>query len=181
MNHKKKQKKKTKTKNNPTEEVIKWVKEFVEVPHPVFADMPPCPYAKQARLDGKVEFKEVTDMEPDSNLWVYIDRFDFKNKDVLVLIMDSKRWKPQYTKKLAGELNEAFKHKNILVMEDHPQLVEKVKYVVLNQGKYILFLCQERVKLQTFEKRLRQTDYYKNWSSKYEEEVTGSWRHPVKS
>ena len=64
-----------KTKNNPTEEVIKWVKEFVEVPHPVFADMPPCPYAKQARLDGKVEFKEVTDMEPDSNLWVYIDRF----------------------------------------------------------------------------------------------------------
>ena len=66
-------------------------------------------------------------------------------------------------------------------MEDHPQLVEKVKNVVLNQGKYILFLCQERVKLQTFEKRLRQTDYYKNWSSKYEEEVTGSWRHPVKS
>ena len=82
MNHKKKQKKKTKTKNNPTEEVIKWVKEFVEVPHPVFADMPPCPYAKQARLDGKVEFQEVTDIEPDSNLWVYIDRFDFKKKSL---------------------------------------------------------------------------------------------------
>ena len=182
MTQKKKQKTKTKTKtkSNPTDEVLKWVKEFVEVPHPVFADMPPCPYARQARLDGKVEFKEVTDMEPDSNLWVYIDRFDFKNKDVLVLIMDSKRWKPQYTKKLAGELNEAFKHKNILVMEDHPQLVEKVKNVVLNQGKHILFLCQERVKIQTFEKRLRKTDYYKNWSSKYEEEVTGSWRHPIK-
>ena len=93
MNHKKKQKKKTKTKINPTEEVIKWVKEFVEVPHPVFADMPPCPYAKQARLDGKVEFQEVTDMEPDSNLWVYIDRFDFEKKDVLCIIADPNQYK----------------------------------------------------------------------------------------
>ena len=80
------------------------------------------------------------------------------------------------TKKLAEQLNEAFKNKNVLVMEDHPQLIEKVKDVVLNQGKYILLLCQSRTKLQTFEKRLRKTDYYKNWSSKYEEEVTGPWR-----
>ena len=174
-------KQKTKTKNNPTEEVLKWVKEFVEVPHPVFADMPPCPYARQARLEGKVEFKEITDMEPDSNLWVYIDQFNFVKKDVLVIIADAKRWKPHYTKKLAEQLNEAFKNKNILVMEDHPQLVEKVKDVVLNQGKYILMFCQNRTKLKTFEDRLRKTDYYKNWSKKYEEEVTGSWRHPAKS
>ena len=179
--HTKQKKTKTKTKSNPTEEVLKWVKEFVEVPHPVFADMPPCPYARQARLDGKVEFKEVTDLEPDSNLWIYIDRFDFEKKDVLVLIMHPRRWKPHYTKKLAEQLNETFKRKNILVMEDHPQLVEKVKDVVLNQGKYILMLCQNRTKLKTFEDRLRQTDYYKNWSTKYEEEVTGSWRHPVKT
>ena len=65
-------------------------------------------------------------------------------------------------------------------MEDHPQLVEKVKDVVLNQGKYILMLCQHRTKLKTSEDQLRKTDYYKNWSSKYEEEVTGSWRHPIK-
>ena len=49
--------------------------------------------------------------------------------------MDLKRWKPQYTRKVAEQLNEAFKHKNILVMEDHPKLVEKVKDVVLTKGK----------------------------------------------
>ena len=140
-----------------------------------------CPYARQARLDGKVEFKEITDMEPDSNIWVHIDQFDFDKKDVLVIIADAKRWKPHYTKKLAEQLNEAFKNKNVLVMEDHPRLIEKVKNVVLNQGKYTLLFCQSRTKLQKFEKRLRKTDYYKNWSSKYEEEVTGSWRHPVKN
>ena len=49
-------KSKQKTKSSPREEVIRWVKEFVEVPHPMFADYPPCPYAKQARLAGKVDF-----------------------------------------------------------------------------------------------------------------------------
>ena len=86
----KKQKSKQKTKSNPREEVIQWVKEFVEVPHPMFADYPPCPYAKQARMQGKVDFRELTDMEPDSNIWTSIDHFDFEKKDVLVIIADAK-------------------------------------------------------------------------------------------
>jgi len=119
-------------------------------------------------------------MEPDSNIWIYIEKFDFDKKDILILIFDKKRWKPYYTKKLAEELNESFKNKDIVVIEDHPKLIERVKDVVLNQGNHILIFCQRRTKLQIFEKQLRKTDYYKNWSTKYEEEVTGSWRHPVK-
>jgi hypothetical protein len=95
-----KKSKSKKTKTSPREDVIRWVKEFVEVPHPVFADYPPCPYAKQARLDGKVDFVELTDMEPDSNIWVMIDHFDFELKDVLVIIADAKRWTPYYTVKV---------------------------------------------------------------------------------
>ena len=172
--------KQKKTKSSPTKEVQKWVREFVEVPHPVFADFPPCPFAKKARLENKTEFREVSYMEPDSNIWIYIEKFDFDKKDILILIFDKKRWKPHYTKKLAEELNESFKNKDVVVIEDHPKLIERVKDVVLNQGNHILIFCQRRTKLQIFEKQLRKTDYYKNWSTKYEEEVTGSWRHPVK-
>lgn len=163
-----------------TEEVIKWVKEFVEIPHPVFADLPPCPYAKQARLDGKVDFVEVPDNESDSIVWRIIEKFDPETKDVLVLIAKPDRWTVEETVNLAKELNDYFKPLNLLIMEDHPNLVEKVKNVVLNQGKYILFFVQDRIKIAQFEKMLRNTDYYKNWDSKYENEVTGSWRHPVK-
>ena len=60
--------KQKKTKSSPTKEVQKWVREFVEVPHPVFADFPPCPFAKKARLENKTEFREVSYMEPDSNI-----------------------------------------------------------------------------------------------------------------
>ena len=169
-----KQKKTKKTKSSPTEEVQKWVKEFVEVPHPVFADFPPCPFAKKARLENKTEFREVSDMEPDSNIWIYIEKFDFDKKDILILIFDPKRWKPHYTKKLVEQLNEAFKKKDIAVIEDHPKLITRVKDVVLNQGKYILLFFQNRKKLQKFEKQLRKTDYYKHWGSKYDEELKKS-------
>ena len=163
-----------------TNEVIKWVKEFVEVPHPVFADLPPCPYAKQARLDGKVEFVEVPTSDPDSLINKHIDEFNFVEKDVLVLIFQPERWSVDETVNLADNLNEKYKTQNILIMEDHPLKAEAVKDVKLNQGKYILFFVQSRTKVATFEKMLRKTEYYKNWDSKYEEEVTGSWRHPVK-
>jgi predicted nuclease of restriction endonuclease-like RecB superfamily len=172
---------KHKTKSSPREEVIRWVKEFVEVPHPMFADYPPCPYAKQARLAGKVDFVELTDMEPDSNIWCNIDHFDFDNKDVLVIIADAKRWTAHYTQKLAAQLNGTYAHKDLLIMEDHPGLVEKVKDVKMNQGKYTLLLVQSRTKLKRFADILDKSDYYKNWSTKYRESVTGTWRHPVKS
>ena len=177
----KKHKSKQKTKSNPREEVIQWVKEFVEVPHPMFADYPPCPYAKQARMQGKVDFRELTDMEPDSNIWCNIDHFDFDNKDVLVIIADAKRWTPHYTQKLASQLNGTYANRDLLIMEDHPSLVEKVKDVKLNQGKYTLLLVQSRTKLKRFADILDKSDYYRNWSKGYRESVTGTWRHPVKS
>lgn len=144
----------------------------------MFADYPPCPYAKQARLQGKVDFVELTDAEPDSNIWTSIDHFDFDKKDVLVIITDAKRWTPRYTSKLAEQLNDSYSDRDLLIMEDHPRLVERVKNVKLNQGKYTLLLIQSRVKLKKFEDILKKTDYYKNWSKKYRESVTGTWRHP---
>jgi predicted nuclease of restriction endonuclease-like RecB superfamily len=110
-----------------------------------------------------------------------IDHFDFELKDVLVIIADAKRWTPYYTVKLAEQLNETYKNRNLLIMEDHPKLVEKVKDVKLNQGKYTLLLVQNRVRLKKFEDILKKTDYYKNWSKKYHESVTGPWRDPIKN
>ena len=174
-------KSKQKTTSSPREEVIQWVKEFVEVPHPMFADYPPCPYAKQARMQGKVDFVELTDMEPDSNIWCNIDHFDFEKKDVLVIIADAKRWTPHYTQKLAAQLNDTYAPRDLLIMEDHPKLVEKVKDVKMNQGRYTLLLVQRRTKLKRFEDILKKTDYYRNWSKGHRESVTGTWRHPLKS
>ena len=38
--------------------IVKWMETFVEVPHPSFGNMPPCPYARQFRLQNKVKIVE---------------------------------------------------------------------------------------------------------------------------
>ena len=100
---------------------------------------------------------------------------------MLVIIADAKRWTPHYTQKLASQLNGTYASRDLLIMEDHPSLVEKVKDVKLNQGRYTLLLVQSRTKLKRFADILEKSDYYNNWSKGYRESVTGTWRHPLKS
>ena len=168
-------------KQTPTETIRTWIKDFVTRPNPVFGDLPPCPFAQKAIVDGKVQFLELDGIGEFGTIFTHIWDFDFDNKDVLVIIADAKRWTPHYTRKLAEQLNRSYQSDNLLIMEDHPRLVEKVKNVKLNQGKHTLLFVQHRVKLKKFEDILKRTRYYDNFSRGYHESVTGTWRHPVKS
>ena len=82
---------------------------------------------------------------------------------------------------ISRQLNGTYAPRDLLIMEDHPKLIEKVKDVKLNQGRYTLLLVQRRTKLKKFEDILKKTDYYRNWSKGHRESVTGTWRHPLKS
>ena len=35
--------------------ILQWMEKFVEVPHPSFGNMPPCPYARQYRVQDKIK------------------------------------------------------------------------------------------------------------------------------
>ena len=69
---------------------------------------------------------------------------------------------------------------DIVVLEDHPGIKEKVKHVKLNNGEYILFLAQRLSKLNKFSRMLETGPYYKNWSKSYLESVKG-FRDPEDS
>ena len=121
-------------------------------------------------------------MEPDSNIWTSIDHFDFKRKDVLVIIADAKRWTPHYAQKLADQLNGTYAHKDLLIMEDHPKHSGKSKRrKIKSRPIHITVGSKSRTKLKRFADILEKSDYYKNWSKEYRESVTGTWRHPIKS
>ena len=164
-----------KTQTSPKEFITNWLKTFVEVPHPVFGNMPPCPFAQKARLEGKILFREIQEEEPDSNCWTWIDRHDFEKHEVLCMILPGKRWKPDYTKKIAVQLNSVYMNKDIVVLEDHPNIKETVKGVSLNNGRYILLLAQRLSKLNKFSKSLKNTGYYDNWTKKHLKDVV-DWR-----
>ena len=160
-------------KQTPTQTIQKWIREFVTRPNPVFGDLPPCPYAQKAMVDGKVEFLELDGIGEFGTIFTHIWEFDFDKKDVLILIAEPDQYTAEQTVEIADRLNEALMPSDIVVLEDHPEITEKVKQVKLNNGHYTLFLAQRLSKLNRFSKMLESGPYYRNWSKTYLAEVKG--------
>ena len=166
-----------KIKSSPQDYIKDWMISFVEQPHPMLGDMPPCPYAQRARLENKVVMRWISDAEPDSNFWTHIQNTDFNQTDVLILITDIKRWSWQYTYKIRCELNHTFRRDDIVVLEDHPGYREKIGSVHMSNGRYCLLLVQRKSKLNRFSDMLKETtDYYKHWTQAELDDVV-TWRH----
>ena len=160
-------------KQTPTQTIRTWIKDFVTRPNPVFGDLPPCPFAQKAMVDGKVEFLELDGIGEFGTVFTHIWDFNFDKKDVLVIIAEPDQYTAEQTVEMADRLNEALMPSDIVVLEDHPDINEKVKQVKLNNGHYILFLAQRLSKLNKFSKMLETGPYYRNWSKDYLRSVKG--------
>ena len=64
--------------------------------------------------------------------------------------------------------------KDILALEDHPDSVEDVNGVIMNQGKYALVLVQSLSKLNVAAKQMGAKGFYHNWPEEY---LTGLFEH----
>ena len=169
-----------KNKQTPTETIQKWIRDFVTKPNPIFGDLPPCPYAQRAIVENKVEFVELDGVADYPTLSQHIAEFDFDEKDVLVMIAEPDHFTAAETQRLAHDLNGYYMGRDIVILEDHPDIEEKVKSVTLNNGYYTLFLAQRLSKLNKFSKMLESGPYYRNWSKTYLEAVKG-FRDPGKT
>jgi len=167
-------------KQTPTQTIKKWISDFVTRPNPVFGDLPPCPYAQKAIIEGRVEFVELNATADWTTIYQLIWNTNFDDKDVLCVIVDPRQFTAQETVSMADVLNERFMPRDVVVLEDHPDIDERVKGVKLNNGHYTLFLAQRLSKLNRFSKMLEAGPYYKNWSRSYLESVKG-FRDPAKS
>ncbi len=163
----------TRQKKTPTQQIKNWISNFVTRPNPIFGNLPPCPYAQKAIIDGKVEFVELDGVACYNTIYQHIWDFDFEQKDVLVMIAEPDQFTAKETVQIAEDLNEYFMRRDIVVLEDHPKIKENVKHVKLNNGEYILFLAQGLTKLNRFAKMLESGPYYKNWSRSYLRSVKG--------
>ena len=167
-------------KQTPTQKIKSWISDFVTKPNPIFGDLPPCPFAQKAIVDGKVKFLELDGIGEFGTIFTHIWQFDFDKKDVLILIAEPDQYTADQTREIADRLNEALMPSDIVVLEDHPEIAEKVKNVSLNNGDYILFLAQRLSKLNRYSRMLEKGPYYKNWSKSYLRSVKG-FRDPAGS
>ena len=161
------------TQQTPTQKIQNWINNFVTKPNAVFGNLPPCPFARKAIVDNKVEFQEMVGTTDYATLYQTIFNFDWETKDVLCMILPHNHFSAQQTVDTAHELNAYWMKRDIVILEDHPEIKENVQGVTLNNGEYILFLAQSLSKLNHFSKLLETGPYYKNWSKTYLQSVKG--------
>lgn len=150
----------------------KWIVESLSQPHQILNDLPICPFAKNAYLENKVKILEVTDYvrEITDQLTVWDDDYE-----VVVFVCPHDILAAEFVENV-GILNEKFMPSNLVLLEDHVDLEEKINELVFNNGKYNIVLVQRLDKLNQAAEKLHKTGYYQNWPKDYYEQVV-TWRN----
>ena len=150
--------------SSSNQKIEDWILDFLSQPNSAFDNIPPCPYAKKAWLDGHVEVKEFvsfSEMRKDLREW---------NKEVIIYLFQHTTL-PKCTELqiLASKFNDEFP--DFLFLEETPELVEDVGGVVVNQGELCMMIVQKRKPLEEAREELMKTGYYDNWSKEMKERI----------
>jgi hypothetical protein len=145
-------------------DIERWMANFLEVPHPALGNWAPCPYARRARLDRDFEVR--LGVNP------YLDLKDLAQtgiaKSVIILVYESTAYLPeQFHAQLELANTEFLLAKDLLVLEDHPDLSEIVNGVSMNQGTYALALVQSLSDLNHKAKLMARKGFYNTWPEEY--------------
>ena len=150
-----------------------WLTCFVEQPHPALGSWPPCPYARKARLDNKFEIRRGT--EPYWDLM----HTDLGNLDVLALVYDPKDFAAFEFEDLVQRANQGFLlARDLIALSDHPDSLETVNGVTMNQGTWAIVFVQALTKLNSHARMLADRGYYHGWPEEYLAVLFESRRDP---
>jgi hypothetical protein len=147
------------------QDIESWIENFVEVPHPALGGFPPCPFARQARM--KRTFEVFLGSDP---------YYDLKNRarwgmgkwEVIIYAYDPAEWNHKlFSASIESANTEHLLRADILALEDHPDDVENVNGVIMNQGKYALALVQSLSDLNAKAKLMASKGFYHDWPEEY--------------
>ena len=150
-------------------QLIEWMKEFVEQPNPKLGNWAPCPYARAARINNQIEIRQGT------NPLVDVESINWK-REVYVFWYPTEQYTGLEFEQIAQDLNDAYMPNDIVVLEDHPELVETVNGVHMNFGKSALLIVQRLKELNSASDKLRSKGYYDHWNQSELDQVV-TWRN----
>ena len=144
-------------------EITQWMINFVENPNPLLNGWSPCPYARQARIGEKVLIRQGC-FNPIDDLKQVITG----DADVLVYVYGRERWPAEEFNQLVDIVNNVYLlSQGLIALADHPDDVESVNGVVMNQGTYALIFVQSVDKLNDAAQQLAKKGFYNNWDEEY--------------
>lgn len=130
-----------------------WIKNVSEI-KPELGGFAVCPFAKQAKY--KIERRNISDIIPEDGYHVIIFIVDESLK-----LEQLRNWVDVYNQE----------YPEWKFFEDSKERDTFINGVQTSNGKYNLILCQPREKLRKYREMLSKTEYYKNWSDDYLNEI----------
>jgi hypothetical protein len=157
-----------------TNDILTWSENFVEVPHLALGNWAPCPFARQARLKGTIGIfignDPYFDLESRAALGM-------QHYEVIIYAYDPIEWTRDYFSPRLKSANQDFLlAADLIVLEDHPDDVEDVNGVIMNQGKYALSLVQSLSDLDRRAQQMSDKGFYHAWPEQY---LTGLFENRV--
>lgn len=147
------------------QDIEAWIVNFCEVPHPALGNFPPCPYARSARLKRSYEVYLGTDPYYDLKNRA---RMGMGDREVIIYAYDPQEWNHVlFSTSLHSANTEFLLHNDILALEDHPDDVENVNGVIMNQGKYAMALVQSLSDLDQKAQLMARKGFYDSWPKDY--------------
>ena len=153
------------------ESTLRWMTEFVELPHPVFGDLPVCPFTKTARLANQILFKverfsALTEFDRNSAIMQSI--YEFYNSDfeiMLVINPEKTAISASQTQALIEKLNNNISELGLLAFHVHPDEDFNIDGLHTRRAPYPGFTVQVNSTLKPASDSLEKTEYYKNWTA----------------
>ena len=152
------------------EYTLRWMTEFVELPHPVFSNLPICPFTKTARLANQILFKierfsALTRLDGDSGIMKSIHEFCNSDFEILVVINPEKTAiSARQTQELIEKLNNNISELGLLAFHVHPEEDFNIDGLHTSRAPYAGFTVQVNSQLKPVSDSLLKTEYYKNWT-----------------
>jgi hypothetical protein len=154
------------------QDIESWIENFVEVPHPALGGFPPCPFARQARMKRTFEVYLGTDPYYDLKNRA---RWGMGDREVIIYAYDPAEWSRElFSASIESANTEHLLRADILALEDHPDDVENVNGVIMNQGKYALVLVQSLSDLNAKAQQMANKGFYHDWPEEY---LQGLFKH----
>ena len=140
-----------------------WLENFIERPHPALGDWPPCPYARQARINERIAFVDIDAYHLTSAVSRHAGLL--KTHDVVVMYFDHNQITPELLQQQVQDLNHKIMTDDLVILEDHPGAPELINGVNMNFGACGLAILQKLSDLNQASDQLRNKGYYDGWSS----------------
>jgi len=153
-------------------ELTQYIVDFVEQPHPKLGNLPVCPFARTARLEGRIQFE--VRMLTRQGVLDLVPLFGSKPELHMVICIHPEKagLSSDEVRRLVSELNQTLPAMNLMALGAHPEDPFNIDGLYTRREPYPNI---QMLRLDVGEeayRRLKNTGYYDRWTESNLQDVT---------